>query len=64
MRGGEMAKKSHNYLELSDVVCAVEGCRKRIKQRLIEEKKRPRSGWLCYNHYAEKKAQHKHKVTA
>lgn len=56
-----MAKKSHNYLELSNEVCVVEGCRKRIKQRLVETTKKPRGGRKCYRHYMEDRKQHKHK---
>jgi len=31
-------KKSHTYTELSDVQCSTPGCRRRLKQRLVNQK--------------------------
>lgn len=43
-------KKSHKHTALSTRVCVVEGCGKRIKQRLVElSKKTPID--MCYKHF-------------
>jgi len=43
-------KKSLPYDELSTKRCSHEGCRKLIKQRLVNQKLRVH---LCYHHYKE-----------
>ncbi len=52
-------KKSHRHDQLSDVACRAPGCRKRIKQRLIEAKN---SIYLCYNHYCKKERLRGHTI--
>ncbi len=32
-----MPKKSHSFRTLSDIECAVKGCHKKLKKRIVEE---------------------------
>lgn len=44
----KVMKKSH--LELSNVVCSIKGCGKRLKQRVVDLKP---TASLCYEHFKE-----------
>ena len=42
--------KSHKFNELSDKVCDVKGCNKKLKARLVEGRE-PKNITKCYGHY-------------
>ncbi len=52
-------KKSHKHDQLSDTECRAPGCRKHIKQRLVEMKN---SIYLCYKHFCKKEQQRGHTI--
>lgn len=43
-------KKTHDFRELSNKMCDVSGCNKRLKERLVESKE-PHNITKCYKHY-------------
>ncbi len=51
-------KKSHRHDDFSDRVCAAPGCRKHIKQRMVETK----DAFLCYLHYCIKENKRNHTI--
>lgn len=51
-------KKSHRHDEMSDRVCAIVGCEKHIKARLVETK----GAFLCYEHHCKNEANRGHTV--
>jgi hypothetical protein len=53
-------KKSHRHNELSGRICAVVGCIKHIKQRLVETK----DAILCYGCFCKNEANRAHYVNA
>jgi hypothetical protein len=42
-------KKTHSFDQLSDIVCLEPGCKKRIKERLVQTKGR-RGAYFCFKH--------------
>lgn len=52
-------KKSHRYNELSDRTCALVGCKKHLKIRLVETKT---NLLFCYEHFCKNEANRGHSV--